>query len=559
MATLFRMLLLLFVLQLTGCLDYDNRDETPPSHPGNNADLPPSDSSPPIARLVPDSDGTWDPFDQIIIEFDEAIDPTTVPEIIVGVSAQDGTEIEFLSEYNASRPGLLLTPLHALREGAFFVLKLDGIADADGNAISTAGHVTAKDSSDVSTLASLQVALPLVLKIRPRLLKDVLSYNSSTGELERVSAYRYHASGKIWRTRTFISGPGPDGVWLDGNDKIDWIYVDEKLDNTRMMTTLYDGPGDNGVWDAGDDDEFFGVSLVEESPVGGWRSELYSMNRGADAAWFSEDDVYGYADLKRYMPDGRKLVRLYGSAYHTTVGPGIDGDWFTDDDGFEYYTVTQLDAQLRPLYVRTIIFRGDDEMWFSPDDVASFVTEYQYDDLGRLIRRRSYHRDYESGAGYSELMPSESFDRYDYLDDSRWPVREVLAVAGEDGEPGGGDDQIIKYKLIERDALERHYRGGIFGYYKNPGPDETWFTSDDVSNNSWQRFYDHRGLEELSLSYSSLGIDGVRYSGDEPVSYHNRFEYDEKGRMSLARYYTGPPGAQWPDVEHRFYTGPVVQ
>lgn len=506
-----------------------------------------ADTERPVATIVPDADGFVDPVDTLSVQFNEAIDPASIPEHLALVNLDNGDELPLATQYSESTRILSLAPLRPVPENAAFALNLDGIADTAGNAIGSAGASKPQPTP-----------LPVIIRSRPQLRATSLVYDADTGEVNHAWRYTYHDTGKVWRVAEYLSGPGLDGEWLDGNDEVKLMYVDELLTGTSHTRTWFDGPGMNGIWDAGLDDEIKEKSLYNDPGLAGQESYVRSSDPGLDGDWFTGDDAYSLVHLRKFDPAARQLIYLFGNKQTENLGPGEDEDWFTSDDRIEYYTVTHYDENLRP--VRTDYFHaGSDGLWFTEHDTLYRRSETTLDEQGRIHTViGSILKTYTD----TELTPNPYYVRHDYESESRWYLRRVNLETGQDSAPGGGDDIVTGYTLFERDPEGNILRNGVFGWFG--GPDGIWFNEDDSSSNLAEFVRNEKQQVIATWHYDGLGVDDLRFTGDETVGSLSKYERDAKGRLAKSYYYVGAgDDGDWdsPDdvllFEDTYYTGPV--
>lgn len=511
----------MFALLLAAC---GSETDTTPDQTGTQ---PPADTSPPVATVLVDEDGYFDPVDILKVQFDEALDPASVPEHVSLTNLGNGDELFLVTAYSEADYSLVLTPTRPLPEDAAFALNLDGIADEAGNAIGvSAGALVG------SAKTSMAVPLPVIIKSRPYMRATSLVYNAETGEVNHAWRYTYNETGKVWRVAERLSGPGSDGEWLDGNDETQLMFVDEMLTGNSYTRTWYEGPGGNGIWDAGLDDEIKDISLYNDPGLAGQESYVTSSGPGMDGEWFTPDDVYTLVHLRYFDSATRQLTYIFGNKSTENLGPGDDQEWFTADDRIEYYTVTQYDEKLRP--VRTDHFRaGSDGLWFTELDQLYKRSETTLDDQGRIHTIvGSYLKTYTD----TELTPNPSYVRYEYEGDSRWYLHRVNMDIGQDGAPGGGDDVVTGYLLFERDANGQVIRNGVFGGFG--GADGIWFNDDDSSSNLSKYIRNEENQLVEHWNYDTTGMDNLRFTEDDRVDSLTRYERDAKGRLVRSYYYT---------------------
>lgn len=196
--------------------------------------------------------------------------------------------------------------------------------------------------------------------------------------------YRTHTwEGDRLLGSTAYTEPGPDGIWRTTDDVISSYEEREYDDGGRLVRLVsYDAAGLDGVWKT-DDDDVSQYTTRTYDPNGHLMRDVTFIQAGADGQWFTSDDGIRSAHSYVHSPAGLELRR------RDSQGVGPDGVWFTpDDEGYMF--VSTYDARGLQVERRTI-FHGPDGMLGTPDDVASSLEVYDYDQDGNRTERRYYN------------------------------------------------------------------------------------------------------------------------------------------------------------------------
>ena len=244
---------------------------------------------------------------------------------------------------------------------------------------------------------------------------------------------------------------------------------------------------------------------------------------GSDLEWFTEDDRY-YADFDREF-DSKGDHSLKHSFYRDSGGYGGVSQRFTvfergadgelirtinyafvgvprqypyvpqeSDTPSGYNSYSRSDNSLT---VISYWHPGDDDLWFTEDDIASSKNEISINLRGQIL---------------TELITNYS--------------------PGEDNTWGTSDD--FEYHEAQKAEYDSNGLLVLTAKVTNIGEDGEWFTEDDslVFVDSYK--YQNQQLVARN-DVSSPGDDGVWNSEDDLISYQTTYGYTENGQLNFIR------------------------
>ncbi len=201
-------------------------------------------------------------------------------------------------------------------------------------------------------------------------------------------------------------------------------------------------------------------------------------------------------------------------------GPGTDGAWFTADDAIAYYETFTPSALGVVSGDGRCDDPGPDGIWFTSDDlVLSFSYTYDY-----------LHGNRRQLNSYGDFQLEYSYDAAGFLTQVAY------------GYPAGTDaGRYVSYKKIL-------YTGGVKAQeisYTDPGPDNQWFTADDLVDWGVTYTYDNNGL----LAKSTICTGGADASGaclGGRLSSYRTYTYGANGLVAQSAWYRDPgPDMKW--------------
>ncbi len=287
-------------------------------------------------------------------------------------------------------------------------------------------------------------------------------------QIDSLGVYQYRA-GQLSRV-TWYNGPGADGVWQTGDDRV-MSYRDHAPLQANVDWVLYKGAGADQTWFTGDDDIRYYQAPLADANGNALGMATYTL-AGEDMLWFTADDFIGWLTTTTKLPSENRWI-MY-------LGAGDDNDWLTMADNQVYrFSKTQFDARgsrQRFIYYNDV---GMDNKAFTADDGIMYYRDYGYDAQGRILQVISY-----SSAGA----------------DQRWLT---------------ADDGVYSCKLRQRDVNGLPFRTVSF----RPGPDNTCFTADDRIWGYHADSFDANGLLQASNAYYRPGADQTWFTDDDVLIY----------------------------------------
>lgn len=373
------------------------------------------------------------------------------------------------------------------------------------------------------------------------------------------------ARGELVRSVEVGSGDtspaGPDGLFFTGDDRIDGYFEKGAFsDSVRNRQASFSGPGPDGLWYTADDEvSGYGETLTLYAPPR--RIEYWAFDPGSDGQWFNADDSpeNHYVESER-DDDGR-------DRRHTIFYGGPDGLRFTDDDvvssssayedtprgrawversGFgstvgslpmppiSSYTIPYSDSSGRD--VQMTYGTGQDNEAFTADDEAGGFLATSYDTSGRPLRyeygRVGSDGQFDTGDDYFDGIKT-----WEYADDgstlfSTWGYFSSFR-------PG---------ELSDRESTRTDSGGREIErlFYPDAGPDETWFTPDDVVGSRKLITYDASGSEVQQIWYDGPGRDGRWLTDDDDIASYGITRYGlSGGEISYQSFGSPGPDERW--------------
>jgi hypothetical protein len=224
----------------------------------------------------------------------------------------------------------------------------------------------------------------------------------------------------------------------------------------RFVQETYD-PGADGILGTSDDVLRPGREVQTAQPYQqisvATRDTMYS-GPGTDGKWDTDDDV---------IVRDQRVVATSSTTYDdiTYDGPGLDGTWGTDDDHV-YVRAAGTGPIVTPSEVHQYSAPGPDNVWGTSDDVASSWSKFVYGDGTSTPFLQEWQYTSASTLG---IVTS----RY-----TGWGMFSL--GAGADATYGTKDDSLSGRYVDERNTNGRFQTLTSYG----PGPDNAYFTSDDV-------------------------------------------------------------------------------
>jgi YD repeat-containing protein len=276
-------------------------------------------------------------------------------------------------------------------------------------------------------------------------------YFNATGSVQRYQIFPPVLDGwGVQRNVAYIA-PGVDATWFTSDDVVG-SKDDMSYSPTHQLThrNSYQGSDPSSVtvlyeYDANGnltketfqsrDVSTYGVTGSSYNASGSLDLQVRYVNSCADGTWGTADDAIGTYTRFEYDPGGM----IMGEVTYQLITP--EGTVLPAEEvvGYVYYL---YDAQGRLGNKITYESPGSDGIWFNADDPVSLYWEYAYNTNGQLIAVASYG-----------------------------------GVRAADGVWFTGDYTLLAYILYSYDASGNRTQAVR---YNNAGPDNTWFTADDV-------------------------------------------------------------------------------
>jgi hypothetical protein len=383
----------------------------------------------PVSYSIPaDGEGLVSLSSLIRIKKLEQLDPATVTSSTVSLWGQGrfgSFRIPISINYSSS---LRLLSIHhtGLLPGATYSLSLSGLKNTSGALLpdSTLAFSTLKNQKSRSV------------------------YYKFDGTVQRYLQYQFDQDGWLTGSDEYVS-PGTDGLWFTSDD----IYgVRETLSYSdlppRYIDHRYVGLGYD-----------FDLHIpYQYTPEGSLARETFDLSKILGIT------VYTY-NLQNLLDRTTNYLDM-----------GIDLAWNTDDDVDGSYTARGYDqygVKTREItYYRMISPEG---VYLATHEIGGVVS-YLYDTQGRLARAVSYE---SSGADMVWFNDDDVVTGYwDYTYAYGQLVRAVFRGApGTDGIWLTADDTVLAYQTFTYDGAGNRKE---VVRYAGSGPDQNWFTADDV-------------------------------------------------------------------------------
>ncbi|HEX6929718.1 MAG TPA: Ig-like domain-containing protein [Gammaproteobacteria bacterium] len=486
---------------------------------------PPVDEEPPtdvVGTLTLDEEilrSGIAPIGSIALHSNRPLDASSV-ETSIELRDADTTETVAASvTYEATEQRVVIVPAKKLEEGKRYAVHVQGAADMEGNAVEIAGHPVAR--------------------VKQRVYSRTTLYNDD-GTAPRYVSHYSRVPGSDQALKISYGGPGPDGVWGEGQDDVRRYERTAYFPDSSEEVFIYDGPGDDGVWFEGED-HFERAWRYRYTPDGRVTERLQTLNAGVDGDFFTADDHYMVAEFRVYNALGQLTLSLYRSVSYPEemrLNPGIDEEWLTGDDGVFIYDRYEYDLEgrlSRELTFSTSAGGPNDGVAFSDDDRLLNYTTYLYDEQGQVRETHTYYGPGSDNTWLNDNDEAGSFYRFVRTDSAF--IKEFWD-AGPDSQVNTGDDWLRDYHLREYDAQGRPIRTGT---YEWKGPDGDWHTPDDEPF-SWADVYaygfDEHGRPQMKVfSLEDNGPDSNRFSGDEEIVAKWVRSYDDTSQLTHAQLY----------------------
>jgi hypothetical protein len=319
----------------------------------------------------------------------------------------------------------------------------------------------------------------------------------------------FDAAGDLVR-RIQYNGAGTDGEWLTADDAIR-RYSTREYDSAgnALRVTTYSGAGGNGTW-LDDDDVIANYLSNTFNAYGLTRSVTYISS--TNGTWHDDDDQVGSWLERTFTSRGRPERDV------SYFDAGDDNTWFTADDVPDRETVYRWDEQNRALLLATRD-AGDDGELMTADDTW-FAIGWTYDAEGEL----SGGADYDGPGADGEWLTADDsigFYRTTAYDLAAGTYRETAYDGpGGDGDWRTNDDEIAEYytgTLVERDLIGEMWTYGA-------GQDGIWMNEDDEPTYRWLSVYDAGGNLVSHELWESAGDDGDWSTADDVYAAHNVYD-----------------------------------
>jgi hypothetical protein len=330
--------------------------------------------------------------------------------------------------------------------------------------------------------ATIQLARPLYYQTQYRVETTGVT---AGGDAVDVPTFRFRTYiNQYQRGRGYADGRATsraDGV-LDAEGFFDqWVYY---------------AAGSDGVVDTADDAISYWYDYSYQAD-GSYTGSVNHTGTGPDEVWLTADDTIGGYSAYEYGDAGQHRVRQYN-------GPGPDDQWRTADDTLAYWQSLTYDDQDRIVRLISYTGLGPDREPYTADDVPSFVNDTSYPSA-TTIEQINY-----SGPGADATWLTGD-DVIGYRSVSTLDAAGNY-IAWRSLDASGAIQQHQLYTLDEAGLVTRVRR------FTDPGPDQTWLTSDDVATQYYDYDYDaaHRRTQTLTFD---VGSDGQLDTADDVRTY----------------------------------------
>ncbi len=202
---------------------------------------------------------------------------------------------------------------------------------------------------------------------------------------------------------------------------------------------------------------------------------------------------------------------------------GDDEVWFTDDDLANTYQAYDNGPIGLPLRI-VEWSAGSDRTVGTDDDIRFRYTNYAYNAFGQITKSTAFNGPGDDGEWYTEDDLPEFVSTAIEYDDSGLEVSNVTSVPGPDRVFDTDDDEILVYTIGRIDDAQQRFEG--IGY-NGPGADDQWFTEDDDISTYRVEMLDSQGRPVSSVVAVAEGDDGIWLTDDDLAEPHQSFEYDD--------------------------------
>ena len=361
--------------------------------------------------------------------------------------------------------------------------------------------------------------------------------------------YGYDANGNNILVATHTN-KGGDATWFTADDSATAI-ISLKDENGYPIINgniSSGGMGPDGIWLSGDEVLQYSYYYLSEYNAAGLQTHSANITgKGADNKWFTADDVPSTSNywVKEYDGANKLLKWLYMDASLAPAAPafsdshinryrayneagsyvdltlasghfGADNMPFTEDDIIPWpYSVTMasgIDQFNQP---------GPDGQWFTADDVRSGYTVYSYDGTRRTQQQFNAADEMISYTEIADATASEyRLNRYTCSAPAVCPLTGYSIIQEDiNGNPlwtfhYTAEDVVSHVEYSERDANGNVLLGNT--YSTNSGPDGTFGTFDDFTYFSWYT-YNSNG-DVVATGMERIGDDGEWYTDDDTRS-----------------------------------------
>ncbi|MEM7765726.1 MAG: Ig-like domain-containing protein [Pseudomonadota bacterium] len=272
-----------------------------------------------------------------------------------------------------------------------------------------------------------------------------------------------------------VSGlAGADGIVGTVDDSV-FQYVDFGYNEYGNVLSIFvaNGPGPDQVWLTGDDNADLTIRTVDET--GRVASDTRYDTPGPDNIWFTEDDRVSQHRVWTSNADRTESTSI------TYNAPGQDQRWFTDDDTVSAHSVTTFDAQTgRSTSEYSFNGPGPDAVWFTDDDDLSAHARITYDDTVPGLTTRTFVLYADAGPDGQRYTFDDPISFYSDTTSTEKSTTTRLATYADPGPDGVflTDDDVPNPGYLEifydHNGTRTHRLD-----YAGPGPDGIAFTADD--------------------------------------------------------------------------------
>lgn len=391
---------------------------------------------------------------------------------------------------------------------------------------------------DFSAL-SLKPVVPNMTPIAP-------TVNAVDPSLDIASLYAKLGERELAR----VFAPAPDNLELEFESNQNDYSITQRDPLSGWARRLSIDAGADGELNTADD-TIVAYTVYPDSEAG----ISYSFSSpGADAAWFTDDDVAGdyYTGSVVYLPQGTVLEYQDASEgailILPSLGTGADGKLFTADDVTQYnlgYQIAILDGEGNRGQIVTYDGVGADKLWFTADDKVKNYLMVTSALSGRQVISVLY-----SGAGVdaSWFSADDQVSQHTQTQlDNQYKLwySAVYDLAGSDATWFTADDRVLAWTYY---GYDENSNVVLVATHSNKGADGIWFTADDTAS-GLINIEDANGYPVLAATISgagAMGPDGVWLSGDETLFGYVYAGYNENGnKVFSAQMQSKGPDGKW--------------